>query len=320
MTDLQPNNEFQDFSLVAAENEYLIREDNLSISRPGLWPSEASVEYVDDHGKVVHGKCMRAAFYRAMDYPEDGCRNSGLQMKAELGKRAEAGCIDRWKGMGVWVANNIKFYNHDIIVSGEMDSVIKHEPPGTQMARIGVEVKSFYGFYANAEICGRKRPAAPGKPKMDHFLQTLIYKHKYIDILDQYRLYYLERGDGHRIEFEVGLDPQGDDYRPFWRQIDGPYWATFRPEKVYTPFMMNNVLERYKTLLGHVRSRTLPDRDFDHTWSREQVEVERQRGNVGKTNYDKWKKNPSNTKLGNWQCSYCNFSDTCRNDTIGEAK
>ena len=320
MTDLQENTEFQDFSLVALENEHLIREDDLSIRRPGLWPSEASVEYTDDHGKRVYGKCMRCAFYRAMDYPRDGCREAGLQMKAELGKRAEAGCIDRWKAMGIWVANNIKFYSHDVIVSGEMDAAIKHEPPGIKMARMGIEVKSFYGYYANAEICGRKRPPTPGVPKMDHFLQTLIYKHKYIDILDQYRLYYLERGDGHRIEFEVGLDPVGDDHKPFWRQIDGPYWATFRPDKVYTPFTMNQVLDRYKTLLNHIRSRTLPDRDYERNWSKEQVEIEQQRGNIGKTNFEKWKKNPNSVKLGDWHCSYCSWDETCRNDSMGEPK
>lgn len=316
--ELRENTEYQDFSLVLAENEFLCREDDLRITRPGLWPSEASVKYEDEYGAVVKGQCVRAAWYRSMNYPTDGC-NAGLEMKGELGKRAEAGCVDRWKGMGIWVANNVKFYHHDIVASGELDAVVKHEAPGSAVARIGVEVKSFYGYYANKEICGSKRPPVPGRPKEDHFLQSLIYKHRYLDILDQYRLYYLERGDGHRVEFEVGLEPHGDDFKPFWRQIDGPYWAHLRTEKVYAPYMMNDILDRYHMLIQHVRNKTLPPRDFEEFWSDEQVEIAWKRGELGKTAYDKWKKNPQSHRLGHWRCGYCRFGETCRNDRKGES-
>ena len=304
----------KDYSIVLAENEFLAHKEDFSIPRPGLWPSEASVKYKDQYGDVVHGQCLRAAFYRAMDYPRDGCREPGLEMKGDLGKRAEAGCIDRWKSMGIWVQNNIKFYNHDLVVSGELDAIVKHEKPGEVKARIGVEVKSFYGYYANSEICGGKRPPKPGKPKMDHFLQSLNYKNKYSTTLDQYRLFYLERGDGHRVEFEVGLEGN----QPFWRQIDGPYWGCYFPDPVYTPFKLEDMENRYKELLNFIRTKTLPPRDFEAVYNDEQVEIQWARGEIGKTNYDKWKKNKAANKLGYWRCSYCSYAKTCKNDSIGE--
>lgn len=304
----------EDYSIVLAENEFLARREDFSIARPGLWPSEASVQYEDQYGKVVHGQCLRAAFYRAMDFPKDGCNEPGLEMKADLGKRAEAGCIDRWKSMGIWVQNNVKFYNHDLVVSGELDAIIKHEKPGEIKARIGVEVKSFYGYYANSEICGGKRPPKPGKPKMDHFLQALNYKSKYKNILDQYRLYYLERGDGHRVEFEVGLEGE----QPFWRQIEGPYWGHYIPGPIYTPFKLQDMEDRYKQLLNFIRTKTLPPRDYEEKYSDEKVEIEWMRGEIGKTNYEKWKKNKAANKLGHWRCSYCPWRKRCNNDSIGE--
>lgn len=304
----------EDFSIVLAENEFMSKKEDFSIPRPGLWPSEASVKYKDQYGDVVHGQCLRAAFYRAMDFPRDDVRRDpGLEMKADMGKRAEESCITRWQRMGMWVQNNVKFYNHDLVVSGELDSIVKFETEDYK-ARIGIEVKSFYGYYANSEICGKKRPPTPGKPKMDQFLQTLNYKAKYKDVLDQYRMYYIERGDGHRVEFEVGLD--GD--QPFWRQIPGPYWGCFKEERVYVPYKIEDVENRYKQLLKYIRTKTLPPRDYQERYTDEKVEIEWLRGEIGKTNYEKWKKNKTANKLGHWRCSYCVFSNRCKNDSVGE--
>jgi hypothetical protein len=302
--------DIKDFSLVATENNFMSEDNDLSISRPGLWPSEASVEYQDDYGTVVIGKCLRAVFYRALNFDKDKSPDPGLTMKGDMGKRAEESCIERWKKMGIWYANNVKFYNHDLVVSGELDVVIKLEKYEFISARIGIECKSFYGHAANMEICGGKRPPKPGKPKIDHFLQTILYKEKYKDILDQYRLYYIERGDGHRVEFEVGLTED----QPWWRQIPGPYWSYFEPEEVVTPFKLSDIHKRFKTLIQHIRERTLPPKDYNLVYSPEQVEIEWLRGNIGKTKYEAWKKKHEGNEITNWNCSYCQFKNRCHQD------
>jgi hypothetical protein len=250
-----------------------------------------------------------------MDYEKDGCIDAGSAIKWTLGNSAEAFSVERWKKMGVWEANSVKFYEREHVVSGELDCVVKN--PRTE-GLIGIEVKSFYGHYAAREIAGAKRPPIPGCPKRDNFLQALVYRHNYRDILEQYRLYYIERGNGFRVEFEVGIDPEGDDYRPFWRQIEGPYWNCFSTEKVKRPFLVRDVYARYKELANYLRAKELPPRDYTWAMSEDEIQFRWTKGKLGKTDYEKWKKAPEKVKLGDWQCSYCDWRNQCQNDSIGE--
>lgn len=296
-----------EFSLITAENSFLIEPDELSVPRPGLWPSEASVKYVLDGREVVEGKCMREAWFRSMNYKKDGCGNPGMAMKWDLGRSAESFSIERWKRMGIYKANNVKFFDRELAVSGELDCVIKNPETG---GLIGLEVKSFYGHYANQELCGSKRPPSPGKPKSDNFLQAAIYKAKYPQ-LEQYRLYYVERGDGHRVEFEVGLIQEGTEFRPFHRQIDGPYWAYFSPDPVPAPYLMSDVYKRYQELRKRLVDRDIPPKDFSANWDTETAEWAWVNGKVAKTKYEKFKEGKET--LGDWQCSYCDYQNECRN-------
>ena len=302
-----------EFSLITAENSFLAEPDELSIRRPGLWPSEASVAYELDGRRVVEGKCMRAAWFRSMGYDGDGSVDPGMAMKWDLGRSAEAFSIERWKKMGIYRANNVKFFDRELSVSGELDCVVKN--PETK-GLIGIEVKSFYGHFANQELCGAKRPPTPGKPKTDNFLQAAIYKVKYLDKFEQYRLYYLERGDGHRVEFEVGAEKDGDDFKLFHRQIDGPYWNTFSAEKVYKPFTINDIHARYQELKKKLLDREIPEKDYTAIWDEDYADWAWANGKIAKTKYDKFKKGKE--VLGHWQCSYCQFSETCRNADVGK--
>jgi hypothetical protein len=295
------------FSLVELENEFLSRADDLSSLRPAIWPSEASVTYEMDGRTVTHGKCMRATYYRLTGVEPDGCRNPGLEMKGRLGKKAEQDSQERWKQMGLWVASNIKFFEPDVTLSGELDVVIKSPEDGK---RIGIEHKSYYGYNANKEICGGKRPPVPGKPKIDQFLQSIIYAYEYRDKLDEYRMYYVERGDGHRVEFKIGLIAEpGDVFRPYWQQIPGPYWAFFSPDRVIQPFTLGNIYERMQKLIMLIKSQTLPPRDYTDRWDDDTVEWMYKHNRLGKTKYEAWKKGKE--KPGDWQCSYCSWSEIC---------
>jgi hypothetical protein len=307
-------NEKIDFSLVTAENEYLAEKDPFSIHRPSLWPSEASVKYNTDKGEVVKGKCIRASYYRNMGFQTDyPMHNAGSAEKWDLGKTIEKQVIERWKKMGIYVANNIKFFHKEIVLSGELDCIIRN-PLNNKL--IGVEVKSYYGGYANLEICGRRRPPIPGYPKIENFLQAAIYKHKFMDQLDEYRLYYKERGDGHRVEFEVGLVAEGETFRPYWRQIEGPYWSNFSQDKVMAPFLMEDIYDRYRELITYLKNKKLPPKDYKEVWTAEEIEENWMLGNLGKVKYEKWQKNK--TPIGDWQCSYCDWANQCKNDSIGE--
>jgi len=305
---------FTDFSLVAAEDKFITSSPDLSVPRPGLYPSEASVEYWLDGKRVVVGKCMRAAWYRSMNIQIPASYKPGLMMKAALGKWGEQYTIDRWKAMGIWVGNNIKFYNKDLFLSGELDAVVRN-PLIEEL--ILYEIKSYYGYLAVKEICGSKRPPVPGKPKESQFLQAVVYSWEYKDKIPETRLYYLERGDGHRVEFRVGTELQvNGSHTCYWEQLEGEYWSYYKPGKVLRPYSIEDIHARYKSLITHLKDKKLPPKDFQKVWDEETVEWMWTHDMLGKTKYEDWQKSPKKNLCGNWECSYCEYQSQCEQDEL----
>jgi len=307
----------QEFSVVAAEDAYVVKPKGLYRHRPGLHPTEASVEFTEDNRKLVVGKCMRAAWYRSMEVRKTESASAGLMQKAHLGKWDEQGIVDRWKEMSIWYDNNIKFYQKSHFLSGEIDAVLKNPNTG---GLIGMEVKSFYGYYANKMVTGAKREQTPGVPKEPQFLQAIIYAWEYRDILEEFRLYYIERGDGHRVEFRVGFDERPDGkHQAWWQQIDGKYWNYFVPDKVFQPYTIEDIYDRYTLLLQKLKNKELPGKDFSGKWDDETVEWMWTHGRLGKTKYQAWTKNSSKNPVGDWQCSYCDYKAQCMQDELTAA-
>jgi len=290
-------------SLVLEENLYLETKPNFSIPRPGIWPSETSVEYEIDGRRRVDGCCLRKSWYRIMGYPKERV-DPNLKMKGELGKSAEEACVERWKRMGILLDNNIKFYVKKYGLSGEIDVILRNFEDSDKKP-IGVEVKSFYGAGANRQICGSKRPFVAGTPKLDHLLQASIYLNEFKESLDHFRLYYLERGDGHRVDFQVFTD---NENRIGFQQIEGPYWGTESAEKVYRPYTIDDVYSRMRQLVEAVKLREKPQRDFKKNYNDADVEWLHSIGELSDTKYKSYKKGKP---LGDWNCSYCPFENEC---------
>jgi len=306
----------EEFSIIELEDDKIVNNKRFSISRPGLYPSEASVKYTIDGRTLISGKCMRASWYRNMKIPVPDSAGPGLMMKAYLGKWDETGTVEKWKELGIWLANNVKFFNPKYFLSGELDAILK-DPASDK--KIGVEMKTFYGYNANREICGAKRDQIPGKPKDSHFMQAALYAYEYKDTLDEYRLYYLERGDGHRVEFRVGFTENSDGTHQCWHeQIPCKYWGCFREGKVMHPYTIEDIYNRYDVLLKHIKNKQLPPKDFSSNWTEDKVEWMRCHNMLGKTKYEAWKKNPTKNKVGDWQCSYCEYKSQCDQDEITE--
>ena len=297
------------YSLVESHNKFLEKTNNLSSSRPGLWPSETSVDYTYDNHRVCHGKCLRAAWYRAMDYPQELISASSM-MKMKLGKMAEKMLIDDYKAMGIWEASNVKFFDRELSLSGELDVVLSVE----NGKRVMWEIKSYYSYFANREICGAKKPPTPGKPKIDQFLQAIVYAYVFRDKIDEFRMLYFERGDGHRVEFEVGLIPEGKELRPYWKQIQGPYWNLYSEEIVPAKFLMGDIKRRWSNLINYIKTKKLPPRDYVKEYDDETVKWMWGQGMIGKTKYQAWQKGKE--KLGDWSCNgYCSYYKQCEQDS-----
>lgn len=307
------------FSLIAEEDNYVGTKQDFSIRRPGLHPSSASVSYMDGNRKVTVGKCLRAAWYSAMQTPKEGGPNISLGMKASLGKWDEIGVVEKWKEMGVWRGNNVKFYNKELALSGELDGILWN--PITEQL-MGVEMKTFYGYPANRTICGVLREKGTGnryngRPKDEHFLQSLLYYWEYQEVLSEYRLYYLERGDGHRVEFRVGWDERPDGkHQVWWQQVPGKYWTAFSPEKVYRDYTIEDIHKRYKDLLKMLREKEVPGKDYKKVYDASDIEWRHENGLISNTAYEKWQRNPNlaSNQLGDWQCSYCDYKEQCERE------
>jgi hypothetical protein len=257
------------------------------------------------------GKCLRAAFYRCIE-TDRGCGpQPKLAMMGRFGKTAEIDAITRWKEMGLYVDNNVKFYNKELIVSGELDAVI-HAPDDPEYL-IGYEIKTFYAWPAQKKVLGGKRPPVPGAPKTNQYLQSVLYAWQYKDIIDEYRMYYVERGSGERAEFVVGCEDNGDCW---WEQVPGADWNLFKEGKVYAPFTMDDIIGRYKDLIQYVQNKKLPPRDYEGVWNDETIEYMYRNGELGKSYYDKWVKSPAKNPQGAWSCRLCDYRAQCDQDEM----
>lgn len=304
-----------DFSIIQAEDRYLLNKPNFSTHRPGLYPSEASVEYTVNGVKFIEGGCARATYYRIKKVPIDNPGGLSLSMKAIVGKAIEQETIDRWKSMGLLVDHNIKFFNEKYIISGEQDTIIRNPETGEF---IGLEQKSMSGHYAAREIFGAKRPPIPGKPKIGHYLQAIIYWWEYKELLSEYRIYYFDREGGPRCEFRIGTELINGKNVCWREQIPGDYWNYFEPNRVYYPFTMEDIYSRFDKLLNYLRKDVLPPRDYGFL-STEQIEQMYEMGDLAKKDYDPWKKDPDNNKICHWMCRYCRWPGKCKADTLNQS-
>lgn len=264
-----------------------------------FYPSEASAVYTDSHGiKRVSGGCLRKSWYRLSGQYKADKNDAYSEWIFALGKAVEEILVEQWKQMGIWVNNNVKFYVPDKNISGELDTVLR-EPDGTLF---GVEVKSFAGYQATKSIMGNK--STKGKPKDSQLMQCLIYVDlcSQLGIIDYFKMIYYARDSGARREFNITLTQDGEHKRP---TVDGV--VDFR-------FTMQDIYDRYAQLKQFASSDAPPPRDFEIVWDKDTVEMRNSIGEIAKTTYEKWKRNPQANPIGDWQCRWCSFNKVCYNN------
>lgn len=289
---------YDNYDLFAAQDEHMTRPKFHTQREQRFYPSEASVEVFDQYGdRVVYGGCMRASYFRLSGQFEGTPYDARTELIFEQGKAVENILIKLWTQMGIWVDNNVKFVDLANNISGELDAILI-EPSGQLY---GVEVKSFYGYFAEKEIFGNK--SQKGKPKMSQLLQTLIYLNHFEDRLPYFRMVYFARDSVKRRTFKIELEHEGDISYP---KVEG---------EVLRQFSVNDILQRYRVLREHLDNAQIPPNDFELMYSDAKIEDFRKKDKVAKTKYDKWKKGKlaAHEKIGDWQCSYCRYKNVCWN-------
>lgn len=288
---------YDQYDLFAETDEYLTRQKFTTVREKRFYPSEASVKYFNKYGEQeTAGGCLRASYFRLSGEFQAGPPNPRTEYIFAQGKIIEQWLVEKWKEMGIWVNNNIKFINEEFNVSGEID-VLLREPYSGEL--YGIEVKTFYGYAGEKEIIGNK--SQKGFPKMNQLLQTLVYLYTFRDRLKTFRMAYFARDSVKRRTFKIELHEEDGHFYP---KVDG---------EVIRSFTVESIFQRYKELATHIENKTIPPRDYELVWSADKIEKEYSRGNIGKTKYEKWKKGKLKAyeQPGDWMCSYCNFKNIC---------
>lgn len=287
--------------LVGLMDDHVLVRDVLTSyrNRANMYPSQASVKYLHTgYGEeVVKGTCLRAVYYRCKGYEPEPF-NARTMYTFACGNIVEDWFTEQIKQMGIWRGNSIKFYNNDIGLSGEIDILIEEPDTGDLVI---VEMKTTAGYYSWKEIAGNASTKAKAKPA--HLLQIMLYLYEYRDQVSKGVLLYFNLENKDRKQFVISLHEEDGKHYPV---IDGTMYKTFSVQDIHA---------RYIEVQGYIDRNQLPPRDFSMEYTPEVTEQKNARGEIAKTKYDKWKKNPSKNPIGDWECSYCAYKEHCNKDS-----
>jgi CRISPR/Cas system-associated exonuclease Cas4 (RecB family) len=280
------------YSLIRHLEEHITRHRISGFHEPHLYPSEASVKIINPDGKEeVLGTCLRQAYLRFTGQASEA-PNARSEFIFKMGDMVESVLIEQLKQMGVWVGDDVEFYNKEYNLKGKLDVICKN--PNGEL--YGVEIKSFYGYYAQKQIIGNK--SSLGRPKDSQLLQTIVYANEFKNQLNHFRMLYLERGNAARNEFIVSVRP-----------VNGIDRVVLNGE-IEQRFTIADIYNRYKLLDDYIQRKEVPPSEFKLYYDDDEMEYHYKKGDVSKTDYDKFKRN-NNNRMGNWQCSYCPYKKYC---------
>lgn len=306
--------------------DYLVRDKNAFHARDASVVyntsfSKKEIELRKKHNlatKCVEGKCLRALFY---DFQKQVVTNpieaDGIRTM-DIGSACEACETGYYKDIGIFHSSHIRMFSKDYLISGELDNLVWEyddillpdgQPSGRVKIReprrlIGVEIKSFYGYYAEKEIL------TLGKPKVNHMLQSLVYLEHYKPNIPYWLLVYLSRSGG--------VDtPNGRMFgRQFKIQISKVTGEVFVDGVMVKEYTIKDVMERFKEARKYVESNTLPERDYVYNFPAEIVEFKYKEGEISKKDYSSWK--AGSKYISDWECSYCPYLLMCWKPVYGD--
>ena len=286
--------------LVKHIDDHLLRKSAFTgyRNRGNMYPSQASVKYMHTgYGEeVIKGACLRSVFYRCKGYEPEPFNARTMTIFA-CGNIFEDWLIEQCKQVGSWRANSVKFFDDNLKLSGEIDILV--EDPDTKELVI-IECKTTSGYWSWREIAGNK--SIKGKAKPAHLLQLMLYLYQHRAEVSKGVLFYVNLDSKEKKQFIVELHEESGKHFPI---IDG---------KLYKTFSVQDIHARYEEVQGYIDKNELPPRDFSKEYSPEQVEIQYARGELSKTNYEKYKKNPTKYPCSDWACNYCSYRKHCDKD------
>jgi len=288
------------FNLIKATEAHISKGKIRGKNSIHYYPSEASVKIKNPDGTVkILGNCLRKSYLRCIG-AEAGEKNRDNNFSAELGNACESYLIEKWKEMGIWEGDHVKWYDSTYNISGELDAILK-QPAG---AYFGVEIKTIHHYKQETEIFGNSRVI--GKPNDRHLLQTVIYKYEWPE-LEYFEMFYLHRGSGRHTTYRITLiqDELADGKVVHRPMVEG---------HVIMDYTVEDIFDRYQLLDDCIKNKVVPPADFKYKYEKEEIEKRWKNKDISKSKYDLWKKTRSKSSSnwpGDWECRYCPYTNLC---------
>jgi hypothetical protein len=261
-----------------------------------FYPTQASCY---DYDGQLHGACLRQVVLSFWHIPESNPPSADTMYTFGVGKHIELMVGDWFKEMGIFKAHNVKFWNPDFYVSGELDFIVSESPSSDVL--LGVECKTSYGDYFKTEVVTGRAGVLP-KPKEDHILQVMNYLDSFPKLND-FSLIYIGRDKFDRTEYLIRLiDIDGDKYPEITHAGNGSY--------IDYHFSLARMYDRYISAMKAVRSGVLPKTDYHPIMSQEEVDQQLKDKLISKAKATRFSKGECLTT--DWKCTYCNFRNWCR--------
>jgi len=242
----------------------MMAEEEETRERRSYWPSEATM-------------CLRKLFYKWTETQESNPIPPSGRWKMDMGNAGESVLREWLSKTGLELLGKMKaeldVEDLNYPISGEADEIINDEKGllGPIGERVGIEVKTSYG--------NGVRAIKENGAKDDHVAQCILYMHMFHT--REWRLIYVSRDDGYRLEFVITRDDFGTVY------VDGKEF----------PKSLGNYLDRFRELEVAVELGKLPDREYRAAIKNGEIKTKFQQDKV--------------EYRTDWQCGYCQFRNLC---------
>lgn len=292
-----------------------------SKKRSGNYPSAASIKFIDPKTglELVKGSCLRQQYYSRKGFPVTGTIDARIDRIRDMGNLISEMFVDDSKKAGIYLADEISFYDEENNISGRIDLIVKDplacpetlkRPTPEQIAVI--EIKSIGGYY-NVKGPIKATRDTPLRPKVEHLMQLMIYANHYMKWgVAKFVLLYVNRENLEYQIHNVSINEHGQ-----------PVVVNNSGIETWTHITMKGILDRYKELSVYLTADELPPRDYTQQWDNPRIMKEYHAGNFGKTDgavIERAVKSNSHENeapilnKGDWECRYCDFADLCWSD------
>ena len=267
----------------------------------------SQVCYTDSNQQI--GSCLRQVWLDKTDQPKTNQISSGAIMAGFSGNWWEEWFINQLKEIGLYYNSNVPFTDVSRIVKGLVDVIIKN--PNTNQLEL-LELKTYDASnYQNASLILGNSKVKP-KPRDKHLLQafrySLIGRENNFEVNN---LIYIDRACGgfyKNKQFKIELITINNIVYPKISTVHlGEHY-----EYVDTRISDVGVYKAEELLLNFIGANQIPEKEFIEVYSDDLVQSNYSSGLIPEYLYTKWKRDPKNNPLGDFQCKYCPFSNgTC---------